>query len=122
MPLVEAPCPHCRADLRFERVHTGFNNTGYAYCGVDGALLVWDTFDPHYVAVVGDQHPWTLDRKGRASVEAKLAPCPCGGRFGMANPPRCPRCAESTSDLVPDRMYFADFGHRLDPARDELWI
>jgi hypothetical protein len=122
MTPVEAACPHCRTDLRFEQVQTGFNNTGYAYCNLDGILLVWDTFDPKYVEVVGDQHPWTLDGLSRAAVEAKLAACPCGGRFGMANPPRCPTCNEPLRDLLPDRIYFADFGRRLNPALDHLWL
>jgi hypothetical protein len=120
--LVEATCPHCHADLRFERFHTGFNNTGYAYCDVDGSLLVWGSYDPRYVAIVGEQHPWMLDAAGRASVEAHLARCPCGGRFGMANPPRCPRCTEPIRELLSDSIYFADFGDCLDPERDDLWV
>jgi hypothetical protein len=90
MTQVEATCPHCQVELRYEQVHTGFNNTGFAYCGLDGTLLVWDTFDPKYIAVVGDQHPWTLDRTGQASVERHLAACPYRGTVRLGESTQVP--------------------------------
>lgn len=117
----QSACQHCGLRLEYTRVHTGFNNTGYLYCDRDGALLVWDTFDPHYTGVVGEKHPWMLDSTDQERVEQALCPCPCGGHFGFDNPPRCSRCAAELSDLLPDRIYFADFGVRFDPSRDGLW-
>jgi hypothetical protein len=117
----ESLCPSCRRTFRYQKVHSGFNNTGYAYCDSVGALLVWDTFDPQYTSLVGEQHPWTLDRRDQGRVESALQPCPCGGHFGMGNPPLCPRCGNGIRDLFPDPIYFLDLGRRFDPARDGLW-
>ena len=117
----EAPCPTCNKPLRFEKVHTGFNDTGYAYCDRDGSLLVWDTFDPTYTALVGERHPWALDRNAEEQVERALEACPCGGRFGLHNPPLCAHCGHDLRALVGPPIYFADFGQRFDPGRDRLW-
>lgn len=118
--MVAATCPECNQILRYQLVHTGFNNTGYAYCDRDGALLVWEIFDPQYTAVAGDKHPWTLNHLEEVRVESAFHPCPCGGHFGMRNPPRCPHCRYGPAEVFTDPIYFVDLGRRFDPARDGL--
>ena len=117
----EALCPSCNRAFSYEQVHTGFNNTGYAYCHLDGKLLVWDSYDPTYTSLVGRKHPWTLTHQERRIVEQALRPCPCGGRFGMDILPKCPHCLSELPDLLPDRMHFAVFDSYLDPTRDAMW-
>ena len=65
----ESSCPSCRRTFRYEKVHSGFNNSCYAYCDSDGALLVWNTFDLRYTSVVGERHRWTLNRDEQEQVE-----------------------------------------------------
>jgi hypothetical protein len=117
----ESSCPKCHRRLRYRKLHTGFNKTGFAYCGSDGALVVWEVYDPHYMSIVDLRQPWTLDRRDQERVEASLLPCPCGGRFGMCNSPLCPDCGHELQDLFSDPIYFIDFGERFDADRDEFW-
>jgi hypothetical protein len=114
-----SPCPTCGPLVEWEQIHAGFNNSGYAYCGRDGALVVWETFDPKYAALVGEKFPWMLTCAEKRTVEESMNDCPCGGRFGMDNPPRCPECLAPLPDLRSDPIYFIDFGCQVDPSA--LW-
>ena len=43
-----------------------------------------------------------------AAVERQLPPCPCGGRFTYAAPPRCPRCGGTEERWTPtgEQMFY----------------
>lgn len=120
-PVEKSSCPSCDRTFRYQKMHSGFNNTGFAYCDTDGALLVWDTYDPQYTAIAGFRHPWTLNQRDQERVESALKPCPCGGSLGMRNPPRCPHCANGIQDLCPDPIFYVDVGRRLDSTKNRLW-
>ena len=94
-------CPACGSDIAFEQpyaYHAGFSNQGFLYNDAGNATLVWSSFDPYYVALVGDVHPWMLDPDKRTSFEGALTPAPDGGAWRFANPPRCPACAAAIAE------------------------
>ena len=83
MTLRTSVCQHCRKPLTFVQYHAGFSDQGFLYCGKDGTVLTWSSYDRHYTAVAMDKHPWMLDDDERDRVEKRLRRCPCGGTFAL---------------------------------------
>jgi hypothetical protein len=79
------------------------------------------TYNPHYTSLV-DKNPWTLTPEEQSAVEAAVKPCPCGGRFAFANPPRCPHCHLTRPDLASDTTYYVVVGRRLDGDTEAVWV
>jgi hypothetical protein len=90
------------------------------YCDRDEAVLTWDTYNDRYKRIA-NKHPWILTHVEERAVEASVKPCPCGGRFAFANPPRCPSCHTELRDLVPDPIYFVVTGKRVDGDEVGAW-
>jgi hypothetical protein len=116
-----ANCPHCHRFVEFERFHAGFSNEGYLYCDSDAAVLTWDSYHPQYVRLVGEKHPWMLSKEEQRRVEDALKPCPYGGRFTFANPPKCPHCLRDISSFVAEKVYFIVTGPRLKAEEVDVW-
>jgi hypothetical protein len=121
MAKLTANCQHCRKPVEYERYNAGFSDEGHMYCDSDTAVLTWDAYDPHYVGIVGDKHPWTLSSEEQRRVEEALRPCPYGGRFACSNPPRCPHCLGDLRFLVPDGIYFIVTGPRVKAEEVNVW-
>ena len=51
MTLRTSVCQHCRKPLTFVQYHAGFSDQGFLYCGKDGTVLTWSSYDRHYTAV-----------------------------------------------------------------------
>jgi hypothetical protein len=88
-------CPGCGKRLVFlepSSEHTRFLDYGFLYNDAGTSTLVWKTFDPSYVAMLGKREPWHLSPGQQAAFEARLKPAPAGGRWRFANYPRCPLC------------------------------
>jgi hypothetical protein len=111
----------CTHALQYQRLHAGFSNEGYLYCDRDDTVLTWGTYNPHYTRRV-DALPWMLTDDEKSVVESAIKPCPCGGRFAFANPPRCPYCHLARPDLVLDATYFVVVGRRLDGDTEAVWV
>jgi hypothetical protein len=117
-------CPSCQKDIDLPQpylVHAAFTNRGFLYCERCPNTLTIEATDPELAKVVGAKHPWTLSYRERRQVESKLKPCPCQGRFGFDNPPRCPECRASWAMLVPDRLQFYETGRVIHAERDGWW-
>jgi hypothetical protein len=117
-----ATCLHCGREFSYERFHAGFSNLGYMYCDEDETVITWSTYNPAYIQIIHDKHPWVLDRKEQQKVEASLKPCPYGGCFSFDNPPLCPFCHESVAFLVQGKEYFIVTGRRVDGDREDVWL
>ena len=88
-------CESCQADIAFDQPyphHAGFGNQGFLYDESGTSTLVWNSYDPAYIGIVGDQHPWALGPADQTKLESILVPAPSGGRLAFENPARCPRC------------------------------
>jgi len=115
-------CPHCRKGIRLRQkypYHAGFSNRGFLYCDSCPAILKFGSYNPNYVRIVGDKHPWTLSPQEKKRVEARLKPCPCGGNFRFNARPRCPHCGGDLRSLLPDEMHFFEIGDVVDADKDE---
>jgi hypothetical protein len=100
-------CSNCAKTFTYDEFHAGFGDQGYLYCDSDETIVTWDSLSPDYIAIVGEVHPWMLDRNGKRSVEAAIVDCPYGGRFAYSALPRCPFCEAELPDLTPDPIYYA---------------
>ncbi len=92
------------------------------YCDKDETVITWGSYNPAYMRVIPDKHPWLLDVDEQQTVEAAVKQCPYGGRFSFDNPPLCPFCHESVAFLVPSREYFIVTGRRLDGDSEDVWL
>ena len=123
---MELICPSCHKKLTLKQsrpYHAGFSNLGFLYCDECPTILEFSTYNPEYVAVVGDKHPWELSHEEKQRLEQNLAPCPNGGRFRFNAQPRCPHCGASLAALVPDAIHFIELGDVIDGDRDAtVWL
>lgn len=117
-------CPNCRKRVELNQphfYHAGRSNQGFLYCDRDSTILVFSSFDPRYVRIAGDVHPWMLGHDQMAEVEEHLIKCPCGGSFAFSNPPRCPHCGGSLIRALPSRMHYVIAGRLIDGDREPIW-
>src|SRR4051812_29746237 len=89
-------CASCGHDNAFEQpypYHAGFSDQGFLYNDSGNLTLVWSSYDPAYVALVGHlHHPWSLSRDQWGRVEASLRPAADGTSWRANNPPKCLEC------------------------------
>ena len=85
-------CPECGFDNVFQQpypYHAGLANQGFLYNEAGNCTLTWSSFDPDYVAIAGQKHPWALNEPERHELENRLSPAPDGTRWLFRNPARC---------------------------------
>jgi hypothetical protein len=78
------------ASFAYALIHSGFNDSAYAYCDRCGVTAILSGWSADIPAQAGLQ----LHERITPSVEPFLAPCSCGGRFSASASPRCPTCDE----------------------------
>ena len=119
-------CPGCSRELSFDQsygFHAGFSNLGFLYDETGQHAFVWSSFDPDYVVLAGEKHPWTLDSADRARVEASLRPSPSGRRWGFSFPARCPSCAASIGGPMTATIMGLALGSSSRDQGDDLsWV
>ena len=101
--MVTITCTPCGSKNEFEQphpYHAGFSNEGFLYNDEGNLTLVWSSFDPAYVAIVGKKHPWNLTTEERVLFEGALHQAPSGGRWQFINPARCMKCASPISGPI----------------------
>lgn len=129
--IIQCQCKKCRFDAVFEQdnpYHAGFANQGFLYADSGTRTLVWSSFDPAYVALIGDKHPWGLSGIDQQKLESQLLLAPDGGAWRFENPARCPQCAQPIADSILSTIYYlvyqgsviCDAGPRHRSFRDAL--
>ncbi len=121
---MEITCPECRQQIKIKQphaYHARLSNQGFLYCDRDPTILVFSVYDPKYVDLVGEVHPWMLDRDQEERVETQLVQCPCGGRFLFSNAPRCPSCGASLASCLPSSLHYLILGRLIDGDRERIW-
>lgn len=117
-------CPNCKKKVELDQqyfYHAGRSNQGFLYCDRDSTILVFGAYDPAYVRIVGNIHPWMLDLDQRVEVERHLISCPCGGSFSFSNPPLCPHCGGSLQAALPSPMHYIIVNRLVDGDREPIW-
>ena len=59
--------------------HAGFGDQGFLYNDAGTGTLIWGSYDPAYIELVGKVHPWMLTEAQRSQFEETLVPAPAGG-------------------------------------------
>jgi hypothetical protein len=115
---VSVTCNACGNENAFAqpyRYHAGFGDQGFLYNDAGTLTLVWSSYDPAYVALVGRVHPWMLTETQRSLLEEALAPAPKGGHWRFRNPPRCTRCGAPIGEAPSARdIYFLKYPGSID--------
>ncbi len=88
-------CEHCNSRFSYYLVHSGFNDSSYAYCDSCGCTAILDDYAPR-----PNGAPFVRFKRITSGVEPYLEPCGCGGRFTAAGEPRCPKCKTTLSAIV----------------------
>jgi hypothetical protein len=120
-------CPSCKANITLRQkyfYHAGFSNQGFLYCDNCSTILEFSVYNPNYVRLAGEKHPWSLSRDEQAFVEHHLAPCStCGGRFRFNAVPGCPNCSADISILLPSKLHFIELGKIVDGDKEkDIWV
>lgn len=84
-------CESCRANFPYRLIHSGFNDSAFAYCDLCGMLALLSHSEVPRDLKTNEYGPVTNDMEGR------LAPCRCGGKFRASASPRCPDCSKELS-------------------------
>jgi hypothetical protein len=101
--MMDVKCNACDRRIEFSQpyvYHAGFGDSGFLYDEAGTCTLVWSSYDPTYVDLVGQCHPWALSAEQRSIVEEALGLAPSGGRWLFANPPRCTFCGSPIGDPI----------------------
>ena len=102
--------------------HAGFSNRGFLYCDACPAILKFGSYNPKYMAIIGNKHPWSLNDEEKKRVEQALKPCSSGGRFRFGTLPRCPFCNAPLPDLLKDNIHFVEIGEVIDADKEDAWL
>ncbi len=117
-------CQSCGGTTELKQAqpyHAGFSTRGFLYCDSSSAIVEFNPYNPKYVAVVGDKHPWSLSPEEKSQLEAALKPSPSGGRFRFGAKPRCPKCQAILPDLLNDDIHFVEIGVVVDADKEDAW-
>jgi hypothetical protein len=115
-------CDACHRTFGYRLVHSGVNQTIYAYCASCGLTALLDTFSSRPEAAL-------LRSEGRIPPEIlpSLRSCPCSGRFDATSGPRCPHCRHELSAGAAAHWIEADAAansprrHRWLSSLDPVW-
>lgn len=121
---MDIKCPECRRTFEVSQkypYHAGFGNQGFLYCERCPNLVVFNSFDRRYTAIVGQVHPWGLDFVKKSMVEGQLKACACGGNFRLSAKPRCPLCNAEIPGILPDGIHYIEIGRRFDGDKESIW-
>jgi hypothetical protein len=102
--------------------HAGFNDRGVLYCDTSSGTLTFSSYNPDYLKLVGEKHPWTLSKREKQKVENHLMACSCGGRYSFSAPPRCPFCNCNLASLLIDEMHYIEIGDVVDADKKSVWL
>ena len=86
-------CEHCKKTFGYWLLHSGFNDSVYAYCdscGTTAVLSLWDKRMPKL-------RNCPVHQEMCSAMASDLLPCACGGTFRKGSAPRCPHCNKSLS-------------------------
>ena len=91
--LESGQCKSCGKQFGYYLIHSGFNDSVYAYCdscGMTADLSIYDKRMPklHGCAPFQEICP---------ELEPHIQPCQCGGSFKKGASPRCPHCGQALS-------------------------
>ncbi len=118
-------CPKCRSEMVLTQpypYHAGFGDEGFLYCEDCPAVLTFSSFDPAYVDLVREVHPWMLDTAQQSKVENGLKRCRCGSKFLFRSKPRCPSCGAPLRGSLPEDVHYLILGERIDGQRESVWL
>jgi hypothetical protein len=86
-------CEHCHGQFGYYLIHSGFNDSIYAYCDACGKTAILSVLDKR-MPKLPNCPPY---EEMCSAMEPYLHPCDCGGQFRRGAAPRCPRCGEPLS-------------------------
>lgn len=115
-------CPSCKRKIADKQYHKGFSGLGILYCEKKSATLKFNTYNPNYVKLVGDKHPWSLNTEEKHKVEQHISPLPSGDRFLFDAHPICPYCNFNLQSVLEDEMHYIEVGYVIDADIEDVWI
>jgi hypothetical protein len=109
-------CGQCGSKFHYYLVHSGFNNSSYAYCDKCGCTALLDCYDKRFPPELKAMPLTVLLNEIPKEAEQYLEPCDCGGRFRKGAAPCCPACGESLSAASAAKWIEANA-----PGREQGW-
>lgn len=122
---MEINCSNCGKTTTIPQrqpFHAGFSSRGFLYNDSRSAILEFSPYNPKFVEIVGDKHPWALNEREKGKVEASIKPDAAGGRYRFSALPRCPECNVELHNLLPDEFHFIELGEVHDGDQEDVWF
>jgi len=107
-------CEHCGDRFSYYLVHSGFNDTCYAYCTDCGMTAEFSIYSQRMPKLPPHYDPF---REICVELEPYIQPCLCGGTFKKGASPRCPQCKRP---LSPEAA--ASYIERNAPGARSGWV
>ena len=96
------------------RYHAGFGNQGFLYNEAGNRTLIWDSYDPDYIRIVGNIHPWVLKPEERQKLEEVLQLDPLGGgRWLFSNSAKCLKCGNPIAEPITHTTHYLKYDGSL---------
>ena len=87
-------CERCTKEFGYYLIHSGFNNSSYAYCSGCGMTAHLSLYGKRMPKILKDRSPY---QEVWVELEQYIQPCQCGGAFKKGASPRCPHCKQPLS-------------------------
>lgn len=107
-------CPSCGAEHDFPQpypYHAGFGDSVFLYNEAGNRTLVWGTYDPAYIALLGPGgDPWHPGSEVIEALERRLPLSPAEDRWTFHAPARCTACQGVLRPAMPESdLYYLEF-------------
>lgn len=89
-------CEHCQQQFCYYLVHSGFNDSVYAYCDSCGKTAILSLCDKRMPKL----RDCPRHQQMSSAMEPYVQPCGCGGSFRKGSAPRCPHCNKPPSAKI----------------------
>lgn len=92
--LLRGQCEHCGKEFGYYLIHSGFNNSFYAYCATGGMTADFSLYDQRVPTNLRASQAF---QEICVELEPYIQSCVCGGSFKRGSASRCPHCTQPLS-------------------------
>ncbi len=114
-------CPNCATPLTVQVIHGGFSSLIPFTCPEDSTVTTVFIYDRTIDDILGGYPTTAWNEEQYRKVEARLKPCPCGGRFRRDVVPKCSACGKDLRVKLPSGEFLV-VGKLIEGDRESPWL
>src|SRR2546425_4762150 len=121
MTQVAVRCPNCSELVDVRIFSAGLSDVIPFTCPADSTVLTVSLYDKLLPSILGGYPTTGWSASQFRAVEARLRPCPCGGKFRHDVLPKYPRCSADLHVTGLGKSEFVVVGELIDGATQSPW-